>query len=91
MVQIVAQKMLEEASDGGPTTVAGCGRVGSVGLKMIEKSCNQVGIEIVERQRGDHATVTLRGKLEQELERIAIRARRMRARAALAWQISGEE
>jgi len=91
MVQVIAQEMLEKAANRGPTAVSGCDRVGTFGLDMIEKSGNPVGIEIIKSQRGDGATLMLRDKLQQEFERIAVRADRMGARASLAWQICSEE
>ncbi|MER9745660.1 hypothetical protein NKJ24_31770 [Mesorhizobium sp. M0187] len=91
MVKVVAQKVLEEAAQRGTAAVACGGGIGPCGLEMIQKRSDHIGVEIVQPERGDLAVLTLGRKQQQQLERIAIGADRVRARAALTGQIGGEE
>jgi hypothetical protein len=45
--------MLEEAADGGATTIAGRNGVRAVGFDVIKKSGDRLGIEIAQFQRSD--------------------------------------
>ena len=83
--------MLEEAAKRGTAAVARRGGVGPSALEMIEEPGDGVGVEILQHKRGDLAAASPGNELKQQLERVAIGARRMWARAALARQIAGEE
>lgn len=91
VVKVVAQKVFEEAAQRGTAAVARGGGIGPCGLEMIQKRSDHIGVEIVQPERGDLAVLTLGHEQQQQLERIAIGADRVRARAALAGQIVGEK
>jgi hypothetical protein len=84
MGQIIAQKMSEEAAEGGASAIAGCGRVRSVGLDVIEEAGDRIGVQIAESQRCNIPTIATCNKLEEELQHVSVGTHGMHASAALA-------
>jgi hypothetical protein len=91
VLQVVADEMLEESSDGGPPTVAGCRRVGSRRFDVVKEAGHNVGVQMLELEVGDLASTPLCSKDQQELQRIAVSPDGMGARATLLRQIFSEE
>lgn len=91
MRQIVTDEVLEEAADGGTAAVTCDGRVGPVGLDVIEEVTDRLGVEVAQFERGDAPTRALRNELEQQLQSVPVGADRMYAGAALTRQILAEE
>jgi hypothetical protein len=91
MVQIVAEKVPEEAAQRGAPAIARGGRVGAVDLDVIEEGRDGVGVEVAKLQRGDIPAEALRRELEQQPHRIPVGANGVPARSALAGQILDEE
>src|ERR1041384_1499594 len=82
MHEVMAQEMLCEAPYGGEAAVSCCGLIAASSLDMIEERKHVVDDDVVDRERVDRAAEVLRQEYEEEPQRMAVGAQRVRARAA---------
>jgi hypothetical protein len=81
----------KERADGGEPDVAGGDAALPLDLKVLEEGEHRRRIEVDECEVGDLLAGAVRCEAEQQLERVAVAVDRVRARAALAHEVVGEE
>jgi len=64
VVQVIAQKVLEKATQGGAPAIASGGGVGSFAFKMVEETRNRIGVQIFQHEIGYLPASVLGDELE---------------------------
>jgi hypothetical protein len=86
MLRIFAPQILKEAVDGGQADVACCGLVAALALQVVQKCPDDLWTEIRHGESGQVAFGSC-GKLQEQLQAVAVAEDRMRAASALLRQV----